>query len=63
MLFSLDILIRKFKLTFSKLPLGWLFYYDEVMANIAERVVKIWLDADQFAAEQQNILRQVDRMA
>ena len=33
------------------------------MANIAELVVKIWLDADQFATEQQNVLQQVDRMA
>ena len=63
MLFYLDILIRKFKLTFSKLPLRWLFYQDEAMSNIAELVVKIWLDADQFATEQQNVLQQVDRMA
>lgn len=33
------------------------------MANIAELVVKIRLDADQFSAEQQNVLQQVDRMA
>ena len=33
------------------------------MANIAELVVKIRLDVDQFSAEQQNILWQVDRMA
>ncbi len=33
------------------------------MANIAELVVKIRLDVDQFSAEQQNVLQQVDRMA
>lgn len=33
------------------------------MADIAELVVKVRLDADQFAAEQQNVLRQVDLLA
>lgn len=33
------------------------------MADIAELVAKVRLDADQFAAEQQSVLRQADRLA